>query len=230
MKSRITMLMWTFFLLIAGLATGRDKRVTQVPNGTKFSCSTCHTGFGGPRNDFGKEIEGVGGKPDFLDDNGDVEWGSTLANIDSDLDLFSNGVELQDPTGVWKIGDPNPGDVELVTKPGDPTSKPEETGIDPTMIAATPLVFTMDQNYPNPFNPVTFIRFSVPSTAWVSLAIFNARGEIVRQAVNEYLNAGQYSVVWNGKDDTGRSVGSGIYLYRLRAENYSLTRSMLLLK
>ena len=228
MKPRAAILFWTF--LLTGLAMGREKRVAQVPNGTKFSCLTCHTFPGGPRNIFGQEIEGVDGKPGFLDDNGDVEWGPTLATIDSDLDLFTNGIELQDPTGEWKIGDPNPGDAELVTNPGDPTSKPEETGIDPMGNADTPSVFRMDQNYPNPFNPTTSIRFSVPLTAWISLTIFNTRGEIVRHAVNEYLRAGQYSVVWNGKDDSGRSVSSGIYLYRLRAENYALTRSMLLLQ
>ena len=85
-------------------------------------------------------------------------------------------------------------------------------------------------NYPNPFNPETTIRFSLENDAEVMVNIYNTRGQLVRSLVNGQKAAGMHSVVWNGMDDNGQSVSSGIYYYKMYAGKYSSTRKMILMK
>ena len=93
-----------------------------------------------------------------------------------------------------------------------------------------PLAFELKQNMPNPFNPMTTIRFDLPQKSPVSLRVFDQRGRLVRTLVNEVLDAGSRSVVWNGTDDAGQRVHSGVYLYLIEAKDYRETRKMTLLK
>jgi hypothetical protein len=107
-----------------------------------------------------------------------------------------------------------------------------------------PTKTTLLSNYPNPFNPYTTIRFSVAelptSTLWksktsaiktrVRIDIYNIRGQHVRTLVDDNYSAGEHSVVWNGTDDYGQNVTSGIFFYRLTTDEYSATRKMILLK
>jgi len=87
------------------------------------------------------------------------------------------------------------------------------------------------QNYPNPFNPSTKISLSVPSlNENTNLSIYNLKGQKVITLVNDILKAGNHSVSWNGVDDKGRKVSSGLFLYRLEVGDYTQTRKMLLLK
>ncbi len=79
-----------------------------------------------------------------------------------------------------------------------------------------PKAIALHQNYPNPFNPETRIQFELPRAATVSLVIYNLRGEQVRRLVNGSTEAGFHSIRWQGKDDQGRSLPSGVYLYRLQ--------------
>ena len=92
------------------------------------------------------------------------------------------------------------------------------------------LQFSLSQNAPNPFNPTTSIHFSLPSEGLARLSIYNSLGQIVRVLMNENLAAGQHMVSWDGTDDLGRSVGSGVYLYRLTAQQGVLVRRMMLVK
>ncbi|MDP8204628.1 MAG: M14 family zinc carboxypeptidase [Candidatus Tenebribacter mawsonii] len=86
-------------------------------------------------------------------------------------------------------------------------------------------------NYPNPFNPETTISFSVSeSSSFVTLDIFNVKGQQVRTLVSERLESGFYTYVWDGKSDSGRSVTSGIYFYKMQNADYTKTRKMILLK
>ena len=85
-------------------------------------------------------------------------------------------------------------------------------------------------NFPNPFNPETTIRFAIREDAFVSIEIYNIRGQRVRNLVNEERRAGEYSIVWNGRDDHGNSVASGVYFYRMRAGDYHSIRRMILMK
>ncbi|MGH1362881.1 MAG: FlgD immunoglobulin-like domain containing protein [Calditrichia bacterium] len=91
--------------------------------------------------------------------------------------------------------------------------------------------FTLGQNYPNPFNPSTQIPYSHASRATVSIEIFDYLGRRVRTLVNQTQAAGNYLVFWNGADDQGNRVASGIYIYRLKINNaVAKQRKMILLK
>ncbi|MCD4652096.1 MAG: T9SS type A sorting domain-containing protein, partial [Candidatus Cloacimonetes bacterium] len=91
-------------------------------------------------------------------------------------------------------------------------------------------ITNLEGNYPNPFNPVTAIRFSLKEEADVSLQIYNIRGQKVRTLVRDKLQAGTQIVEWQGVNDEGSKVASGIYFYRLKVGAYDQTRKMLLLK
>ncbi len=94
-----------------------------------------------------------------------------------------------------------------------------------------PAEISLYQNYPNPFNPSTTISFDVTSTSsFVNLEIFNMKGQKVKQLVNGQLPAGQHQIIWNGTDNNGNSVTSGIYFYKLKSGVYTSTRKMILMK
>lgn len=90
--------------------------------------------------------------------------------------------------------------------------------------------FKLLQNYPNPFNPETSITFSLPVAGVVQLDIFNLLGQKVRTLVNGLREASVHTVQWNGKNDAGVQVPSGLYFYRIKAEGFTDTKRMLLLK
>ena len=103
-----------------------------------------------------------------------------------------------------------------------------EVGTDNDMI---PIITELSSNYPNPFNPETTISFSIAQTSpFVNLEIINVKGQKVKQLVNEQLPAGKHIAVWNGKDDNDKQVASGIYFYKLKADNFEQTKKMILLK
>ncbi len=93
-----------------------------------------------------------------------------------------------------------------------------------------PAVTALHPNVPNPFNPVTEIRFDLSARGAVSLRVFDVGGRQVRSLVNETRPAGRYRVSWNGLDDAGARVASGIYFYRLETPVFSASRKMVLLK
>lgn len=93
-----------------------------------------------------------------------------------------------------------------------------------------PADFTLEQNYPNPFNPTTLIRFSVPVTSRVRISIYNLLGQRVRDLVDESFANGVQEVSWDGRDNTGRLLSSGTYIYRMQSGNFVETRKMVLMK
>lgn len=93
-----------------------------------------------------------------------------------------------------------------------------------------PTITALNGNFPNPFNPVTSIRFSLKEAGNVKLSIYNMKGQLVRSLVNAPMNAGNHQLVWNGRDDNGSPVSSGIYLYRMEAGSYRATQKMMLMK
>jgi hypothetical protein len=88
----------------------------------------------------------------------------------------------------------------------------------------------LHQNYPNPFNPATTMTYSVPERCNVALKIYDVSGKCVARLVDREQGRGSHSVEWNGKDETGNSVASGIYLYRLSAGNQTIARKMVVLR
>ncbi len=101
-----------------------------------------------------------------------------------------------------------------------------DTGI--MSIAGIPL--TLYQNFPNPFNPHTSIRFFLPREERVVLTVYNASGQLVRTLSEQNMTSGQKEVRWNGLDNQGKTVSSGVYFYTLRAGSTALTRKMVLLR
>jgi hypothetical protein len=93
-----------------------------------------------------------------------------------------------------------------------------------------PVAYSLSQNYPNPFNPETNIVFNIPKSAQVKLEIFNILGQKVRTLVDQYLKAGQNVVDWDGRDDLGKEVSSGMYFYRITTPEFSQTKKMVLLR
>ena len=92
------------------------------------------------------------------------------------------------------------------------------------------LTFGLEANYPNPFNPETQIAYRLSTSGAVELAIYNILGQRIRTLVQEVQSAGRYRVVWNGRNDNGAPVASGIYLYRLSSTQEVQVRRLLLLK
>jgi hypothetical protein len=89
---------------------------------------------------------------------------------------------------------------------------------------------SLGQNSPNPFNPTTTISFTLPAREQVTVSIYDANGRLVRTLLNESRDYGTHSVTWDGRDDAGSTVGSGVYFYRLSAGKYSESKKMVMLK
>ncbi len=106
--------------------------------------------------------------------------------------------------------------------------------VDPAVSVETPDVkadeFRLEQNYPNPFNPTTVINYTLPKAEDVELTIYNALGQRVRALVSGTEAAGPHSVTWNGRDEAGNQVSSGIYFYRLKSASEHQVKKMILMR
>jgi hypothetical protein len=130
-------------------------------------------------------------------------------------------VELTDPAGCF-----SPVGTNCPTS----TEKADLGWGDDADFTVAPASTKLLGNYPNPFNPSTSINYALSEDGFVSLKIYNTLGEEVATLVNEYQVAGIRSAVWNGRNDAGQSVASGIYIYRLTAGNVVLSEKMLFMK
>jgi len=109
---------------------------------------------------------------------------------------------------------------------------PEEFLFTPTVVedSTGPTNFAITGNYPNPFNPTTTIKFTIPETGFVNLNVYNITGQKIRELVADIMTAGSHSVMWDGKDENGMMVSSGIYLSRLTSGVHVAAGRMLLMK
>jgi flagellar hook assembly protein FlgD len=90
--------------------------------------------------------------------------------------------------------------------------------------------YELAQNYPNPFNPSTVISFQLPVDSEASLKIYNLNGQLVKLLVAGKLEAGRHKVVWDGKNEAGVPVASGVYVYVLKAGDFTAQRKLVLMK
>ena len=111
--------------------------------------------------------------------------------------------------------------LEIITEGTNVEDKDQESGC---------LDFSLSQNFPNPFNHKTLLEFTLSRTAQISLVIFNIRGERVKTLLEQEKPAGTYTVEWDGTNQCGESVSSGIYFYQMRADGFSETKRLLFLK
>ena len=93
-----------------------------------------------------------------------------------------------------------------------------------------PQEFRLLRNYPNPFNASTTIAFEIPESGSITLSIYNIEGQKVRELESVYLDAGTHSVVWNGLNDDGLAVSSGLYFLWMEMDSYVDTEKMVLLR
>jgi len=93
-----------------------------------------------------------------------------------------------------------------------------------------PETFALYQNFPNPFNPSTIIRYDVPRSSHVTIRVYDMLGHVVKTLVQGEVEAGTHSVEWDGRNQRGERVSSGVYFYRIEAGSFTKTMKMILAK
>lgn len=167
----------------------------------------------------------------------DDECSCTADGPDGILDLK---LQFDQPDVLAAMGDVEDGQVVALPLAGATTDSTEIVGEDCVTIKVPGkgqktdkgdlAEFRLEQNYPNPFNPTTSISFSLPIDAHVNLVIYNTMGQEVRRLVSEIRTEGYHEVAWDGTDQFGNEIPSGVYLYRVTADEFVQTRRMMLLK
>lgn len=104
------------------------------------------------------------------------------------------------------------------------------TAVGNERLATVIKTFTLLQNYPNPFNPNTTIEYQLPKTGDVEIRIFNLDGQLIRTLEHAHQIQGTHTVVWDGRNATGQTVASGLYIYQVAFENSMLAKKMLFIK
>jgi hypothetical protein len=108
------------------------------------------------------------------------------------------------------------------------TNFPEELGSKDEAIL--PIEFAMHQNYPNPFNPVTSVRYDIPTTSNVTISVYSLLGKKVKTLTSSVHQPGFYSTQWNGTNDMGSAVSSGVYICKINSDRYTAIKKMILMK
>ena len=106
----------------------------------------------------------------------------------------------------------------------------QTTDVEDGLEVLLPRDFNLSQNSPNPFNPQTVIEYALPQDSHVRVVVYNVLGQKVKVLKNEWEEAGFRKVVWDGKDQKGEEVGTGIYFYKILTDNFVKTKKMVLLK
>lgn len=182
-----------------------------IPNGTINSCSNCHfnPAGGGSRTAFGNAFR-----------SNSFKWNATLAALDSDGDLFTNGEELQDPTGVWDYKTmPNAiGDPSKVTLPGDKTSFP-------TSVIETNLDLNISNAFPNPIIDGTTFTISNLSNNKLEIFTYDIYGNVINSETI-YVNNDKYEYNWlrNSKGN----LPNGAYLVDFRIGEFTIRKKVIL--
>lgn len=151
---------------------------------------------------------------DQLRGEGDISFQLYTANRKfKEVEKYSIYSEKE---GNWITGNPvlNPYQMQIISF-GEIPEKPRNHLI---------------QNYPNPFNPNTYIDYSIAEAGNVNVTIFNIKGQRVKTLIDEFQASGTHKLAWNGEDEAGRKVTSGVYFYQIKSGNYSSIKKMLLIK
>lgn len=153
---------------------------------------------------------GESGTPFYVGRNG-----SFISNVSGQLFLGLNDEIFWDNYGYY---------VAFITSTGIVT----DANVDQN--SNTLNNYYLSQNYPNPFNPSTTINYSVPGASNVNIMVYDINGQVVKNLLSEFKNSGNYSLNWNGKNDSGSTVSSGTYFYQVQVGNFVQTKKMILLK
>jgi hypothetical protein len=201
--------------------SGSDKAYDMAIDGSSSVYVTGHSGGGGTVSFDYATIK-------YLS-NGDTAWVMRYNGPASGSD-YAQAIAVDDSGNVCVTGYSDEGsgtDNDFCTIKYVQTS----SGVkDETGDRERPSEFVLSQNYPNPFNPSTKIKFTLAKSGFVVLQIYDTLGRKVRNLVSEELSSGYKSVIWDGRNDEGKDVASGVYFYQLKVGDLSEPKKMLLLK
>jgi len=166
-----------------------------------------------------------------------VTWEAPARGIES-YNVYRDGVEIATgitglmhidiavPTGdyIYNVTAVYDGGYESAMSNDAPVSHTDANGV------LKPTVTELTGNYPNPFNPTTTISFSLAEASQVSINIYNMKGQLVKTLVNAELDNDYHEIVWDGRDNSGKSTASGVYFYKMKANDYTATKKMILMK
>jgi uncharacterized protein (DUF362 family) len=169
---------------------------------------------------WGIRSGGPGGYPQFTPNkiimSKDVVAGDYVGRqllADNGCNTTGIATHVDTASTVYNLGTNDPGEMDIINIT-NPTTDVDNDG------AAVPEEFQLDQNFPNPFNGTTQIRFYAPRSSDISMKIFNVRGQSVRDLVDRAVEPGWHNVVWDGKNDSGSMVSSGVYFCRMQSRAF----------
>ena len=152
-------------------------------------------------------------------------------NATFDFDAAGNIVFMENANEhIFFISPPGQGDTNSYTTTGNDTMTVEVDVNVETTGEIVPTGYSLAANYPNPFNPSTTINYVLGGTGETTLKVYNLLGGEIRMLVNEVQAAGEYSVTWDGKENTGSNVASGVYILHLKSGDFSQSRRITLMK
>ena len=150
--------------------------------------------------------------------NTDIHLISYTINIDA-------GEQLR-----WVLTSNDEGKEYELNDSGEIVVSGDATGFTLNKIPGIPFTYSVSQNYPNPFNPVTHLQFEVGDQVSVRLIIYDLLGSVVRTFEEKEYNPGKYTINWDGKDNLGNYISSGIYVYRITAGDFVDHKKMTLIR
>ena len=198
----------------------RDKLMIQPPKGTHASELII--------NYLPNEIQI---KP--LSMNTQTDLPISLAKQDTSLgELITNHIHSINEAIVFDINDLRVEQalIQISYRYIDEENQIMGSGYDEILLSPVPEEFALHQNYPNPFNPITTIQYDIPYQTDIRLIIFDILGREVTQLVDQTLDAGYHSTIWNGQDSFGLPVSAGVYFFQLQSNDFIKTQKMILLK
>lgn len=149
--------------------------------------------------------------------------------LDTFVDGFLSRGLLGDNRAIWRFHYNSVGSQQSLEIFVDAVTGDIATGVEDGS-PIVPTVFELGQNYPNPFNPETVIQYSIAKSGMVELTVYNLLGQNVRRLVDKLQPAGAYEMKWDGRDDSGKRLGNGVYIYRLKSAELTQTKKMILLQ
>jgi len=214
-----------FLLALSSVLLSRQHRSAQIPNGGKFDCLNCHTtGGGSDLNPFGLDV--FNSYLTSKNSVGNVIWNAGLAALDSDKDGFTNGQELLDPAGEWRVGNPDPGNPNNVGNPGSANSTPSSV-IDNYFNLTHNLISNI-YVAPNPIINFANINFTTKHDGDAIVELYTSNGVLVNSFLNMWLPAGNHQFDFNTVDFNNAKLSSGVYLMNIRMDKASVIYKLII--
>jgi FlgD Ig-like domain len=202
--------------VVSNLQLGHSAAIRLLPNGEADSKLVTFNTLQTTNADWGREAYLVGS----------FNAPNAIATLVKNTQLRGSicAKEIYVSTDCLFLHHDSPGSL-----PG-PGNLPKISGSEVTSEQSPVTSYELSQNYPNPFNPTTTISFALLDAGEVSLSIYNMNGQLVKKLVAGEMNAGRHSLVWNATNDRGQQVASGVYLYVIKAANFTAQRKLVLMK